>query len=158
MRLNATLAGLSFCIASAALAQTPSEQQPRKPGAVEAPTEAEPTKGTASVVAPTARADIQFDKGSAEIRPSERAAINQAAALCAQVRPKTIIVTGHADGPGDPRANVQLALKRSQAVMNALLASSGIPKTNWQIVAKGKAAQPGADADPQGRLVVVTWN
>ena len=68
--------GLSFCIATAALAQTPPEQQPRTPGAVEAPTEAEPTKGTASVVAPTAHADIHFDKGSAGIRRGERAAVN----------------------------------------------------------------------------------
>jgi outer membrane protein OmpA-like peptidoglycan-associated protein len=158
MRLIATLAGLSLCVVTAALAQTPPEQQPRKPGAVEAPTEAEPTKGTASVAAPTAHADIHFDKGSAEIRRGERAAINQAAALCAQLRPKTIIVTGYADGPGDPRVNVLLALKRSQAVMNALLASNGIPTTDWQIVAKGEAAQPGANADPQSRLVVVTWN
>ena len=157
MRLIATLAGLSFCIASAALAQTPPEQQPRKPGAVEAPTEAEPTRGTASIVAPTAHIDIHFDKGSTEIRRTERSAINQAAALCEQLRPKTTIVTGHADDPGDPRANVLLALQRSQAVMNALLASNCL-KTDWQIVANDKAAQPGASADTQSRLVVVTWN
>jgi outer membrane protein OmpA-like peptidoglycan-associated protein len=158
MRLNATLAGLSFCIATAALAQTPPEQQPRKPGAVEAPTEAEPTRGTASIAAPTAHVDIQFEKGSAGIRRSELAAINQAAALCAQLRPKTTIVTGHADGSGDPRANVLLALQRSQAVMNALLASNCKPTTDWQIVANGKAAQPGATPESQSRLVVVTWN
>jgi outer membrane protein OmpA-like peptidoglycan-associated protein len=158
VRLIAPLARLSFFIASAALGQTPPEQQPRKPGAVEAPTEAEPTRGAASIVAPGAHVDIHFDKDSAEIRPSERAAISQAAALCAQIRPKTMIVTGHADAPGEPRANMLLALKRSQTVMNALLASSGIPKTDWQIVAKGEAALPGANADPQSRLVVVTWN
>jgi outer membrane protein OmpA-like peptidoglycan-associated protein len=153
VRMTAVLCMAPLYVAGLALAQTPAEQQPRTvaPGKVEAPAEAEPTRGSASAVTPIpGHADIHFGAGSATIPESERAGLDRLAALCTQGQASTIVLVGHSDERGNPRKSLQLSLSRATAVMEALLARRDLSKVGWEI--SGVVA-PDREADPNRGVI-----
>jgi outer membrane protein OmpA-like peptidoglycan-associated protein len=152
--VSAALVGLGgLAMAQNARAQTPAEQQPRPvaPGKVEAPTEAEPTRGSASAVTPIlGHVDVHFGAGSASITEGERASLDRLAALCTQGQASTIVLVGHSDERGDPRRSLQLSLGRATAVMEALVARHDLSKVGWEI--SGVVA-PDRESDPNRGVI-----
>jgi len=86
---------------------------------------------------------IIFDQGSTDLKPNAQADIkNLAAAL--QANPQTnIAIIGHTDSLGTSEYNMDLSVKRAQAVKSALV-SDGINDTRLTTIGKG-SAEPDAD-------------
>jgi outer membrane protein OmpA-like peptidoglycan-associated protein len=153
IRITAVLCMAPLYVAGLALAQTPAEQQPRTvaPGKVEAPTEAEPTRGSASAVMPIpGHVDVHFGARSATIPERERAGLDRLTALCTQGQASTIVLVGYSDERGDPRTSLQLSLRRATAVMEALLARHDLSKVGWEI--SGVVA-PDREPDPSRGVI-----
>ncbi len=84
--------------------------------------------------------DVSFDLNSAELQPSAKAAILQAAAEI-QGRPGVSVrVSGHTDRSGDVGYNMKLAKKRAGAVA-AMLQERGVPGSIITVEAMGERAQ-----------------
>lgn len=67
--------------------------------------------------------DIVFDSGSAEVKPSEIAKLNEIRSLLIRASNTKIIVEGHTDNAGDAAKNIQLSKDRANAVWTWLKAS-----------------------------------
>jgi OmpA-OmpF porin, OOP family len=67
--------------------------------------------------------DIVFDSGSAELKPSELAKLNEIRSLLVRASNTKIIVEGHTDNVGDGAKNIQLSKDRANSVWTWLKAS-----------------------------------
>ncbi len=67
--------------------------------------------------------DITFDSGSAELKPSEIAKLNEIRSLLIRASNTKIIVEGHTDNAGDSAKNIELSKARAQSVWTWLKAS-----------------------------------
>jgi OOP family OmpA-OmpF porin len=67
--------------------------------------------------------DIVFDSGSADIKPSEIAKLNEIRSLLIRASNTKIIVEGHTDNAGDSAKNIELSKARAQSVWTWLKAS-----------------------------------
>lgn len=103
---------------------------------------------------------IYFDLGSAHVGGSEEATLDQAARLFRDGSPIVMIVAGGADTVGDPTENLDLSIRRAQAVADGLVAR-GIPAERLQVLGRGTSelAVPteGNVASRENRLVEITW-
>jgi outer membrane protein OmpA-like peptidoglycan-associated protein len=67
--------------------------------------------------------EITFDSGSAEIKPSEKAKLDEIRSLLIRASNTKIIVEGHTDNAGDSSKNIQLSKDRANSVWTWLKAS-----------------------------------
>jgi OmpA-OmpF porin, OOP family len=67
--------------------------------------------------------DITFDSGSATLKPSELAKLNEIRSLLIRASNTKIIVEGHTDNAGDPNKNIELSKSRANSVWTWLKAS-----------------------------------
>lgn len=91
-------------------------------GEVKAETGGTPQSNTENTVV-KANFDIAFDSGSAEIKPSEIAKLNEIRSLLIRASNTKIIVEGHTDNAGDSAKNIELSKARAQAIWTWLKAS-----------------------------------
>ena len=93
---------------------------------------------------------IEFDTGSANIRPASTGLLDEIAQRIAALGNKTVEVIGHTDNAGNPNNNLILSRARAEAV-KAYLIQKGI--TPERIITNGLGdAQPVADNEtPEGR-------
>jgi OmpA-OmpF porin, OOP family len=67
--------------------------------------------------------DITFDSGSAELKPSELAKLNEIRSLLIRASNTKVIVEGHTDNAGDSSKNIELSKSRANSVWTWLKAS-----------------------------------
>lgn len=103
---------------------------------------------------------LYFDTGSAAIRPSDVAVLDQAARLYRDGNPIVMVLTGATDSVGSPEVNLRISQLRTASVLHGLVAR-GLPAERFQLLAKGESepAVPTAAgvAEPQNRRVEIRW-
>jgi outer membrane protein OmpA-like peptidoglycan-associated protein len=103
---------------------------------------------------------IYFRSGSAQVDADQEAMLDQAARLFREGSPIVMIATGGADTVGAPENNLDLSIKRAQAVVDGL-ASRGIPVERLQILGRGVtdlAVDTGTGvSNSENRVVEITW-
>jgi outer membrane protein OmpA-like peptidoglycan-associated protein len=103
---------------------------------------------------------LYFDLGSAEVRPTDVAVLDQASRLYRDGKPLVMVITGSTDAVGTAEGNLRLSQRRAEAVLRGLVAR-GIPPERFQILAKGQTepavpTAPGS-AEPGNRRAEITW-
>ena len=103
---------------------------------------------------------LYFDMGSAVIRPSDVALLDQAARLYRDGNPIVMVLTGATDSVGLPEANLRISQLRTASVLRGLVAR-GLPAERFQLHAKAESepavpTAPGV-AEPRNRRVEIRW-
>ncbi len=98
----------------------------------------------------TAMQNVEFVTGSADLKPTSQAVLNQIANLMTKYRSYKLDIDGHTDNRGDAAMNLQLSQSRAQACYNYLL-NAGIAKN--RISFRGFGANKPLDSNDtaQGR-------
>lgn len=103
---------------------------------------------------------LYFGSGSAAIRASDAALLDQAARLYRDGHPIVMVLTGATDAVGSPEANLRISQQRTASVLRGLVAR-GIPAERFQLLAKGESepAVPSAPgvAEERNRRVEIRW-
>lgn len=94
---------------------------------------------------------VEFDSGSANIRPASTGLLDEIAQRIAALGNKTVEVIGHTDNAGNPNNNLILSRARAEAVKAYLIQKGIAPE---RITTNGLGdAQPVADNEtPEGRM------
>jgi len=111
-----------------------------------------PGFAAADLVGALNRSVVNFASASAEVPATERALLDKAAALMAQLPNGTVIeIAGHTDGTGDEAENLALSRRRAEAVRAALIQAGARPD---MLTAKGYggAAPVVANDSVEGRF------
>lgn len=103
---------------------------------------------------------IYFDTGSSVIGEGQVATLEQGARLYREGSPLVMVVSGGADTVGAAKANLDLSIRRAQAVAVAL-SQRGIPIERLQVLGRGNSellVDTGAGVDnAENRSVSITW-
>ena len=114
------------------------------------------TTGTATAGA----LKIHFASGKVTIAQDQAAALDEAARSFRDGSPIVMIVAGSADTVGSADLNLDLSIRRAQAVARAL-ADRGIPINRLQVLGRGNSELEVATADgvanAENRTVSITW-
>jgi len=101
---------------------------------------------------------VFFDSNKADLSADARRVIGDAADEYRQFAPVRVIVLGHADLAGLPRANQALSERRAKAVLAALIAA-GVPAESITAGAFGESqpalVTPDGTPEPQNRRVEI---
>jgi outer membrane protein OmpA-like peptidoglycan-associated protein len=99
---------------------------------------------------------VYFDTGSAAVKDSDQATLNEVAGFISQYPIATVVVTGYADTKGSQEANRALAQRRAQAVAQALRGLGGPVAGSVSVVAVGEpeGAAP-SEANQENRRVEI---
>lgn len=114
------------------VAPAPSPPPPPPPVAAAAPAPPPPPPAPTKVAF---SADSLFDFNSAVVKPAGKQELDQLAANLRDTRYEVITVTGHTDRIGRPPFNLELSMRRAEAVKSYLSGASGIPP--GKIMARG---------------------
>jgi outer membrane protein OmpA-like peptidoglycan-associated protein len=103
---------------------------------------------------------VYFESGSDAVGEDQRATLDQAARLFRDGSPIVMIVAGGADTVGAPDSNLDLSVRRAQAVVDGLVAR-GIPADRLQLLGRGNSelaveTPTGVDSR-ENRIVEITW-
>ena len=93
---------------------------------------------------------IEFEPGSAVLKPAGQLILNEMAAALLQLRGRRVALIGHTDGLGARPANVSLSLARAQAVKDYLMAK-GIPADSLSTSGMGPDQPVASNATEEGR-------
>ncbi|HEY1382105.1 MAG TPA: OmpA family protein [Dongiaceae bacterium] len=97
---------------------------------------------------------VYFDTGSAALKDSDQAALNEVAGFISQYPIATVVITGYADTQGSLQANRALAQRRAQAVAQALRGLGGPVAGSVSVVAAGEPeGAADSEANPDNRRV-----
>jgi len=97
---------------------------------------------------------VYFDTGSAALKDSDQAALNEVAGFISQYPIATVVITGFADTQGSLQANRALAQRRAQAVAQALRGLGGPVAGSVSVVAVGEPeGAADSEANPDNRRV-----
>lgn len=103
---------------------------------------------------------LYFNPGSATVRPTDVALLDQASRLYREGKPIVMIVSGSTDSTGSPAANLRLSQRRANNVLQGLV-SRGIPVERFQVTAKGETdlvvPTPPGVSEERNRRVEITW-
>ena len=120
---------------------------------------ATPPQDTATQDAPQSL-KVYFDSGSESVRGAQTEVLDQAARLFREGSPIVMILSGGADTVGQPERNLQLSLRRANAVADGLVAR-GIPVERLQVLGRGNSELlvPTAEGVPErgNRVVEISW-
>ncbi len=94
--------------------------------------------------------NINFDKGSAQLRRDSRLLISSIADIMRRCPKMLVEVGGHTDSIGRPELNEHLSKLRAQSVVDALV-SLGLPKENLVSRGYGEALPVASNATNEGR-------
>ena len=108
---------------------------------------------------PPRRFLLYFDQGSTELTPASREVFTAIVAAVREYASVDTSVVGHSDTAGDVKGNLELSLRRAQAV-GCLLAAGGVDPGTLEITSHGEANPfvPTGDnvSEPRNRRVEVT--
>jgi OOP family OmpA-OmpF porin len=97
---------------------------------------------------------VYFDTGSAALKDSDQAALNEVAGFISQYPIATVVITGYADTQGSLQANRALAQRRAQAVAQALRGLGGPIAGSVSVVSVGEPeGAADSEANPDNRRV-----
>ncbi len=98
---------------------------------------------------------IQFDVGSASLRPGAEAFIESIAKVLAEAKQYSLTIEGHTDASGQFARNLSLSMARAAAVRDVLVQKYGIDGARLTAVGKGPSQplNPGNPFDPANRRV-----
>lgn len=94
--------------------------------------------------------NINFDKGSAQLRRDSRLLISSIADIMRRCPTMLVEVGGHTDSIGRPELNARLSQARAQSVVDALV-GLGLPATNLVSRGYGEALPIASNATIEGR-------
>jgi outer membrane protein OmpA-like peptidoglycan-associated protein len=99
---------------------------------------------------------VYFDTGSAALKDSDQAALNEVAGFISQYPIATVVITGYADTQGSLQANRALAQRRAQAVAQALRGLGGPIAGSVSVVSVGEPeGAADSEASPENRRVEI---
>ncbi len=84
-----------------------------------------------------------FDVGASELTPLHQRILNSAALVVNAYPELPVTIVGYTDGQGDPEANRQLSLQRSEAV-KAYLQAQGVDGNRLTVEARGEGTSSGS--------------
>lgn len=94
---------------------------------------------------------ISFNSGSAKAKPESNATLKEIYDLLVQAENAKLIIEGHTDNVGDPKANMILSEQRANAV-KAYLIAKGIPEKRFQsVVGKGQDSPVAPNTTEEGK-------
>lgn len=93
---------------------------------------------------------VEFEPGSAVLRPEGQVILNEMATALAQLRGRRIELIGHTDALGARPANISLSLARAQAV-KAHLVARGLPADSLSTSGMGPDQPLASNATEEGR-------
>lgn len=93
---------------------------------------------------------VEFEPGSAELRPASLPLLDEMAAVMARLKDRRFEVIGHTDADGARPANVSLSLARAQAV-KTYLTGKGLPADRIAISGMGPDQPVASNATEAGR-------
>lgn len=94
---------------------------------------------------------ISFNSGSAKSKPESNATLKEIYDLLVQAENAKLVIEGHTDNVGDPKANLALSEQRAKAV-KAYLIAKGIPEKRFQsVVGKGQDSPVGDNSTEAGK-------
>jgi len=109
--------------------------------------------------------EITFDFDSARIRPEsfETVGLIADALHTPYLQGQTFFIVGHTDAKGDRNYNLDLSLKRAQAIREALVTTFQVPGSNLFAVGLGEEqlrdpANPFAEANRRVQLINMGYN
>ena len=94
---------------------------------------------------------LNFDTGSAAIRPADQANVDALAQILSAYPAARVRVVGYTDARGGVTGNAQLGQQRANSVASALT-SKGVGKARVEAVSGGEGNPAGTNADAQGRF------
>lgn len=94
---------------------------------------------------------LDFDSGSAEIKPEYRSEIAKLADFMKKFPSTTALIEGHTDNEGSPNANMKLSQARAQAVVDYLVQNFGIEANRLAAKGYGATRRIAYNSTPEGR-------
>jgi outer membrane protein OmpA-like peptidoglycan-associated protein len=94
---------------------------------------------------------IQFDTGSAEIRPESTPALQDVARMLEAHPNLRVAIEGHTDATGSESANRSLSQQRAEAVQQYLTAEAGIAPSRLRAIGKGESNPVASNDTAEGR-------
>jgi outer membrane protein OmpA-like peptidoglycan-associated protein len=94
---------------------------------------------------------IQFDTGSAEIRPESTPALQDVARMLEDHPNLRVAIEGHTDATGSESANQNLSRRRAEAVKQYLTAEAGIAPSRLRAIGKGESNPVASNDTAEGR-------
>ncbi|WP_375690906.1 OmpA family protein [Pseudooceanicola sp. LIPI14-2-Ac024] len=103
---------------------------------------------------------VYFDSGTARLKEDQTASLDQAARLFREGSPIVMILSGSADTVGSAAKNLDLSVRRAQAVADGLV-DRGIPVERLQVLGRGNSelvvpTENGVE-NAENRSVTITW-
>lgn len=94
---------------------------------------------------------IYFDTDRAEVKPDSRPTLSEIATLLKQKAKMVLVVVGHTDNNGTLEHNLDLSLRRAQAVVAALTSEFSVDRTRLEARGVGFLAPVASNANEEGR-------
>ena len=103
-----------------------------------------------NLLAVTFKGDVTFDTNSATLRPGLYSEINRVAGILTQYTNTFVRVEGHTDSRGSNEYNMDLSIRRANAVKN-LLAQRGVTDSRIEVVGFGETMPAATNDTEAGR-------
>lgn len=94
--------------------------------------------------------DVLFDFGKAAIKPEAERTLDKVGTVIAQFPEGKVVIEGHTDSKGSPRANLQLSKRRAEAVKDWLVTKKGIPASIITTRGLGETKPVASNTNPDG--------
>ena len=94
---------------------------------------------------------LEFDTGSAEVKPGFGNEIQKVADFMKKYPTTTALIEGHTDNTGSADANQRLSQRRAESVVNFLVESFGIDRSRLSAKGYGASRRIAYNSTPEGR-------
>ncbi len=98
----------------------------------------------------TLSSEVSFDFDSARVKPSFYSPLNKIADIMNRYPQTEIVVVGHTDSVGSPQYNLELSLRRANAVADYLM-SQGVARYRLATEGRGQVDPIASNATAEGR-------
>jgi OmpA-OmpF porin, OOP family len=96
---------------------------------------------------------MDFDSGSAQVKPEYRGEIAKVAQYLKENPTTTAVIEGHTDNVGEPQANMKLSQQRAENVVNYLVDNFGIERARLSAKGYGSTRRISYNNSAEGRAM-----